>query len=72
MLVIFTFDSSNCLHPLANDGGAEEKPRIAHASTMETRRMETSLDCSLLLQGSLRPVRPRRDRPDAVFWVLHL
>ena len=44
MLVIFTSDSSTCLHPLANDGDwAAEKPKIAHASTMETERMETPL-----------------------------
>ncbi|RUX38506.1 MAG: hypothetical protein E5Y89_06370 [Mesorhizobium sp.] len=67
MLAIFTSDSSICLQPLANDGDGEEKPRIAHASPMETLRMETSRDCSLSLQGSLHPVRLRGDRPDAVF-----
>ncbi|SIT59239.1 hypothetical protein BQ8794_70169 [Mesorhizobium prunaredense] len=43
MLVIFTSDSSTCLHPLANDGDwAAEKLKIVHASIIETGRMETS------------------------------
>ncbi|UVC16972.1 hypothetical protein [Mesorhizobium onobrychidis] len=73
MLAIFTSDSSACLHPLANDGDcAAEKLTIVHASTTETGRMETSPDCSLLLQAILQRVRLRRDRADAVFDLLHL
>ncbi|PAQ09077.1 hypothetical protein [Mesorhizobium temperatum] len=73
MLVIFTSDSSTCLHPLANDGDwAAEKLRIVHASIIETGRMETSPDCSLLLKAILQFVRRRRDRADAVFDLLHL
>ncbi|TIP80647.1 MAG: hypothetical protein E5X63_30690 [Mesorhizobium sp.] len=73
MLVIFTSDSSTCLHPLANDGDwAAEKLKIVHASIIETGRMETSPDCSLLRQAILQFVRLRRDRADAVFGLLHL
>ncbi|RWN28395.1 hypothetical protein [Mesorhizobium sp.] len=73
MLVIFTSDSSTCLHPLANDGDwAAERLKIVHASTMETGRMETSPDCSLLLESIVQFVRLRRDRADAVFDLLHL
>ncbi|RWB34531.1 MAG: hypothetical protein EOQ42_22280 [Mesorhizobium sp.] len=71
--MIFTSDSSTCLHPLANDGDwAAEKLRIVHASMIDTGRMETSPDCSLLLQAILQFVRLRRDRADAVFDLLHL
>jgi hypothetical protein len=34
--------------------------------------METSPDCSLLPEAILQFVRPRRDRADAVFDLLHL
>ncbi|TIO10648.1 hypothetical protein [Mesorhizobium sp.] len=71
--MIFTSDSSTCLHPLANDGDwAAEKLTIVHASIMDTGRMETSPDCSLLPGAILQPVRLRRDRADAVFDLLHL
>jgi hypothetical protein len=71
--VIFTSDSSTCLHPLANDGDwAAEKLKIVHASNIETGRMETSPGLPLLRQTTLQFVRLRRDRADAVFGLLHL
>ncbi|UVC18370.1 hypothetical protein [Mesorhizobium onobrychidis] len=73
MLVIFTSDSSTCLHPLANNGDwTAERLKIVHASIIETGRMKTSPDSSLLPQASLQFVRLRRDRADAVFGLLHL
>ncbi|WP_027154311.1 hypothetical protein, partial [Mesorhizobium sp. WSM2561] len=54
MLVIFTSDSSTCLHPLANDGDwAAEKLKIVHASIIETGRMETSPGLPLFAANDL-------------------